>query len=60
VGQANRKVLELSRPLFEMSIEEWDDIGGPPHKSIRGTNRFNRTKWNGFLMKLRTKIESIG
>lgn len=59
MGQGDRKVLELSRPLLEMSIEEWEGMGGPPNKSIRGTNRFNRKKWNGFLMKLHTKVESI-
>ena len=50
-----RDVLRLSPPIFELSIREWESMGGPKELSFRGTRRYNGSNFKEFLIQLHLK-----
>ena len=53
VGQGDRNVLELSAPLFELTIEEWKYMGGPMKN--RKTYRSGGKKYMNFMTELKKR-----
>jgi hypothetical protein len=55
VGQTNRNVLKLSLPMFSISLQEWENKGGPMshmatyRPSLRRTPLFLVNRYNNYL-----------